>query len=140
MCKLRDNNNNGFTLLEILIAIVLLCIGLLAMASLTVGIMGGNLFSNRLTTATTLAQDEMEDIRRLGYGTVSDRDGNGTIDDTADDGSTTEGYDTITDYPEYKRVRTVDVGNPATGMTLVTITVSWDSDDHSVALRTIIAE
>jgi type IV pilus assembly protein PilV len=125
MCKLRDNNNNGFTLLEILIAIVLLCIGLLAMASLTVGIMGGNLFSNQLTVATTLAQDQMEDMRRVGYSGLS---------------SSTEDYGDIEDYAEFKRETATDVGNPATGMTLVTITVFWDSDDHSVALKTIIAE
>lgn len=133
-------NNNGFTLLEILVAITLLSIGLLAMGSLTVGIMGGNLFSNQLTVATTLAQDEMERIRRLGYITVSDRDGDGAVEVSEDDGDTTEAYGTITGYPEFKRVRGVDVGNPATGMTLVTVTVSWDSDQHSVALKTIIAQ
>ncbi len=128
MCKLRDNNNNGFTLLEILVAIVLLSIGLLAMASLTVGIMGGNLFSNQLTTATTLAQDKMEENRRLGFSGVA---------------ALTES--SITGYPEYNRVTTVaSINNPATGnpagMNMVTVTVSWDSDQHSVTLRTIIAE
>lgn len=127
MCKLRDNNNNGFTLLEILIAIVLLSIGLLAMASLTVGIMGGNLFSNRLTTATTLAQDKMEDNQRLGYFGVAD---------------STESYGSITDYPEYKRVTTINLNYPVagTGMRMVTVTVFWDSDEHSVTLQTILAQ
>jgi len=129
MCKLRDNNNNGFTLLEILIAIVLLSIGLLAMANLTVGIMRGNLFSNQLTTATTLAQDKMEENRRLGF--------SGVADDT-------ESYGSITGYPEYRRVTAVaSIDNPATGnpagMNMVTVTVSWDSDQHSVALNTILA-
>jgi len=63
----NKNNDNGFTLIEVLIAIVILSVGLLGMASLTVGIINGNRFSNDLTTATTLAQDKMEDIRRAGY-------------------------------------------------------------------------
>ena len=126
MCKLRDDN--GFTLLEILVAITLLCIGLLAMAALTAGIMRGNLFSNQLTTATTLAQDKMEDIRRLGYS------GTPTSDTT-----TTEDYNSIPNYPAYKRVTFTDVGNP-TGMKTVTVTVYWDSDAHSVELKTILAQ
>lgn len=128
MRKSRDNR--GFTLLEILVAIVLLSIGLLAMASLTTGIMSGNLFSNQLTTATTLAQDKMEENRRLGYDGVA---------------ALTESYGSITGYTEYERVTTVaSIDNPATGnpagMYMVTVTVSWDSDDHSVALNTIVAE
>ena len=134
MCKLRDNNNNGFTLLEILIAIVLLCIGLLAMASLTVGIMGGNLFSNQLTTATTLAQDKMEDIRRLGYDGMPNSD---TLDPPD-----TEDYGDIEDYPEYKRETATDVDYSVAGAGLkkITVTVFWDLNQHSVALNTIVAE
>ena len=131
MCKLRDNNNNGFTLLEILIAIVLLCIGLLAMASLTVGIMGGNLFSNQLTVATTLAQDKMEDVRRRGYSGLP-----------ASDTTTTEGYGEITGYPLHRRVTFTDFDYAVagTGLKKITVTVFWDLNQHSVALNTIVAE
>jgi len=123
MCKLRDDN--GFTLLEILVAITLLCIGLLAMAALTAGIMRGNLFSNQLTTATTLAQDQMEEIRRLGY--------SGVADDNED-------YGDISGYPLYKRVTSVADPSPAANMKTVTVTVYWDSDAHSVELKTILAQ
>ena len=131
MCKLRDNNNNGFTLLEILVAIVLLSIGLLAMASLTVGIMGGNLFSNQLTTATTLAQDKMEDVRRRGYSGLP-----------ASDTTTTEDYGQITGYPLHRRVTFTDFDYSVAGAGLkkITVTVFWDLNQHSVALNTIVAE
>ena len=59
----KRDGQDGFTLIEVLIAIVILSVGLLGMASLTVGIIKGNKFSNDLSTATTLAQDKMEDIR-----------------------------------------------------------------------------
>ncbi len=133
MCKLRDNNNNGFTLLEILVAIVLLSIGLLAMASLTVGIMGGNLFSNQLTVATTLAQDKMEDVRRRGYSGMP-----------ASDTTTTENYGTITGYPLHRRVTFTDFEYPVAGTDIglkkITVIVFWDLNQHSVALNTILAE
>lgn len=123
MCKLR--NNGGFTLVEILIAIVILTIGTLGVATLTVSIIRGNAFSNRLTTATTLAQDRMEQLKKLGF---------------AGSAALTENYGNITDFAPYKRVTTVFASTPATGMITVTVTVFWDSDARSVALSTIIGE
>ena len=61
--RLILKNDPGFTLIEVLIAIVILSIGLLGMASLSVNIIKGNRLSNDLTAATTLAQQKMEDIR-----------------------------------------------------------------------------
>ena len=54
--------SGGFTLIEVLITIVILSVGLLGMASLTTGIINGNAFSKNASTATTLAQDKMEEI------------------------------------------------------------------------------
>ena len=122
-------NEKGFTLLEVLIAILILSVGLLGMASLTVAIIHGNKFSNDMTTATTLAQDKMEDIRRLGY--------SGMPATTTTD---TENYNSITDYAAYKRVTVTTVDSPAVGMKTITVTAYWDSDDHSVELKTILAQ
>jgi type IV pilus assembly protein PilV len=117
---IKKDRDKGFTLIEVLIAIVILSVGLLGMASLTIGIIKGNLFSNQLTTATTLAQDQMENVRALGY--------NGT---PSSDTTETEGYNTIANYPYYKRVTVTDcdiLNNPDAEMKMVTITTYWDSD------------
>lgn len=53
---------SGFTLLELLIAVSLLAIGLLAVASMQSVAMNANTVSNRLTVATTLAQQVAEDM------------------------------------------------------------------------------
>lgn len=128
----NEQAGNGFTLLEILIAIVILSIGLLGMASLTVGIIKGNKFSNEVTTATTLAQEKMEDVRRLKYSGMP-----------STNTTTPEDYNTITDYPEYKRETKTDVGAPAAGMKTITVTTYWkdaNQVEHSVALKTILAQ
>lgn len=129
MLRPNKNNDNGFTLIEVLIAIVILSVGLLGMASLTVGIINGNKFSNDMTTATTLAQDKMEDVRRQGY--------SGTPATTTTD---TEDYSAITGYAAYKRVTVTTVDSPAVGMKAITVTTYWDSDGHSVELKTILAQ
>lgn len=122
---IRLGNNKGFTLLEILIAITILCAGLLGIATLTGGIIRGNLASSNITTATTLAQNQMEDIVRAGYTGAS-----GKI----------ENYGNITEFSQYKRVTVVDDNKPATDMKTVIVTVYWGSDAHSVVLRTILAK
>ena len=52
----------GFTLLELLISVSLLALGLLAVASMQSVAMNANKVSNRLTVATTLAQEVAEDM------------------------------------------------------------------------------
>ncbi len=127
MLRPNKNNDNGFTLIEVLIAIVILSVGLLGMASLTVGIINGNKFSNDLTTATTLAQDKMEEIRGTSYSSV--------VSETK----------AVLSSPndEYKREVTITDDSPATGMKTVSVKVYWggaSKEDHNVELKTILAQ
>ena len=119
-----NDNDSGFTLIEVLIAIVILSVGLLGMAALTVGVINGNKFSNELTTATTLAQDKMEVIRLDGYSDVA----------------TEAKAPCDSPYAEYDREVSVSNDTPATNMKTITVKVYWDSDDHNVELKTILTQ
>lgn len=57
---IRDQK--GFTLLELLVAVTLLAIGLLAVASMQATAINGNAIANRNTVISSLAQEVMEDI------------------------------------------------------------------------------
>ncbi len=125
----HTRKNSGFTLLEMLVAMVILAVGLLGMASLSIGIIKGNELSKEVSSATTCAREKMEDVERLGYANTP-----------ATNQTVTEAYNSITQYPDYKRETITAVDTPATDMKTVTITVYWDSDSHQVELKTFLAK
>jgi type IV pilus assembly protein PilV len=130
MQVLRDTN--GFTLVEILIATVIITITSLGIATLTAGVIRGNSFSKRLTTATTLAQDRLEQAKRMGYTNAGSIAG-------------IENYGNIANYTGYKRVTSVTNNTPMSNTMNVNVIVCWkpydcDPDDTKVNLSTILAE
>ncbi len=70
--KLKEES--GFTLLEVIIAISILTIGMLAVASMQAAALRGDSFAYSRTEASTWAQDKMEDLMADPYTTA----GNGT--------------------------------------------------------------
>jgi type IV pilus assembly protein PilV len=120
-------NTDGFTLIEILIATAIVTIISLGMANLTAGIIHGNSFSKQLTTATTLAQDRLEQIKRVGYA-------------NADTITGTETYGNIVNYSSYKRVTSVSNNTPSPNMKAINVVVYWNADKHLVSLGTILTE
>lgn len=56
------NNEAGFTLIEVLIAMLIATVGLLALAMMQGNAIQGNSYGSRLTQATTLAQARLEQL------------------------------------------------------------------------------
>ena len=73
----------GFTLLEITIAIAILSIGLLAVATMQTTAIKGNARAFGITEGITLAQDRAERIARLAFNDAILNDGAGTNDGSA---------------------------------------------------------
>lgn len=57
--------SSGFTLVEVMIALVILAIGLLGIATLQIVSIRGNAFSSEMTYAAMLAQERLEILRNL---------------------------------------------------------------------------
>ena len=57
------SGNQGFTLLEVIMAVLLVAGGLLAYGALTGSLMEKNVRNTRDSIATTLAQDKIEELR-----------------------------------------------------------------------------
>jgi len=63
----KNNNQNGFTLIEVMIAIALLTIAILGAATMQIAAIGGNSLAIRLTSAATWASDTHETLMALPY-------------------------------------------------------------------------
>src|SRR3989337_1689475 len=63
MKVLKDQK--GFTLLELLIALVILAIGLLGLAGLHISAITGNVSGFKLSTASAVAQEQIEELKAL---------------------------------------------------------------------------
>jgi len=119
--KLIDKSN-GFTLIEILIAIIILSISLLALAGLMATTTRNTSFGGNLTEAATFAQDRLEEFRVTQWANI------------------VTGSDTRTGSTGIIYTRNWNVtqnGNLKT----VTITISWnDRIDHSFSLVSVISQ
>jgi len=89
------NRQKGFTLIEVLIAMTLLVIGILAVASMQIASLGGNSHAIRVTQASTWADDAIETLMALPYShaDLDDDNANGIagLNDTDTAGSLADG-------------------------------------------------
>ncbi|HOO90586.1 MAG TPA: prepilin-type N-terminal cleavage/methylation domain-containing protein, partial [Syntrophales bacterium] len=110
--------DGGFTIIEVLIAIFILTIGLLAIASMQVSAIHGNKTGNDISHAIFLAQDKLEELKS-----------SADITGLATSGSDQDGIYT----------RNWQIGPSGTNSRTVTVTVSWitGGNTHSVSLNTI---
>jgi len=119
-------NRKGFTLLELLIGLVILSVGLLALAQMQLVAIKRNSFAQKLTQATVLAQGKLESLIGMGYAQVTASD---PQPETLSGGFT--------------RTWSKQNNVPSNGMVTVTVSCSWNDErgnPHSVSISTIIAQ
>lgn len=87
---------NGFTLLEVLIAMFILTVAILALVSVTVTVIKGNASNKMVTTATTLAKDQLETLKNTSLNSDA---GFGSI--------TSTNWAAVSGFPQYERRSTV---------------------------------
>ena len=114
------NSSKGFTLLEMLIAMTILSVALLGMGQMMLLSIRGTSFGNKITEATTFAQDKMEELRTVDWDVL--KDGNDVIN-----GSKGINYQ--------RRWAVVPNGT----MKTVNLSVSWnDGNDHLIRITSVI--
>jgi len=121
----------GFTLIEIVIAIFIMTVALSGLIAVTVMAIKGGDFSKRMTTATTLAKDMMEQQKNKSYSSIT---AGTTIDYLNEDSSSGSAGAYFT-----RTLRVTD-NTPATDMKTIEVEVSWSwGGTRTVTLRTIVS-
>jgi type IV pilus assembly protein PilV len=108
---------SGFTLIEVMIALTILAVGLLALATMQIVSIRSNAFSTEMTYATMLAQDRLEQLRNTPYESIPPTSG-------TPDTEVVDATETSKGMP-YTIERTVDDNTPATDMKRITLVVLW---------------
>ena len=106
----------GFTLFEVMIAIVVLSIAVLGFSAMTLGTIRGLAFSDKLTTATTLAQKQMEELNNAPYVNV------------IADNYAPEDFGAIAGYEKFRRSVTIADATPEVNTKTATVNVWWRDD------------
>jgi len=101
--KIVHNNERGITLLEVLIAMIILGFSLLLLLNMAMVALDGNDWSNKTTIATQLLQEKMEQLRSVAN--------TGLVDGS----DTTKGY-----------ARSWTVTNAGNHLRRVDVNVTWE--------------
>jgi len=65
MMQQCPNTNKGFTVVELMVAVVITVIAFVGLATMEIACINGNSIATNVTTGITLAQDKMEDLKSL---------------------------------------------------------------------------
>jgi prepilin-type N-terminal cleavage/methylation domain-containing protein len=122
-CTTRRRRDDGFTLVEVVAAIFLLTIGLLALGGTLSTVANRQDISQSITNMTTLANATLEQLRLEAYDSVV---------------STTQNYGTIPNFPDYKMVTTV-TPNAADNLRTVVVVVT-DRKNFQISAQTVVAQ
>ncbi|MFP4420258.1 MAG: prepilin-type N-terminal cleavage/methylation domain-containing protein [Desulfococcaceae bacterium] len=115
-------NQSGFTLLELLIATVILAIGLLGVAALQTVAIHGNVEGRNFTFASTMIAEKIEDLRNGDFEDIEDH-----TDYVVLDGGVPRVRDSEPSDGFYL-TRVVDrEDGPVAGTVVVAVEVSWES-------------
>ncbi len=123
MVRYRPIPSSGFTLVEVMIAMLILSIGLLAIVGMLGFAIQANGFSSKMSLATRSAQEKLEELKNAPFLTVV------TDSDTVDANGLTRSW-TVTDNTPILNNKTI-VAN-----------VTWDDEkgaSHAVQLSAVIA-
>jgi hypothetical protein len=123
------NNTLGFLRPKLASVLAVCMIGMMGGTASTGVVRDTEGFSQHVITATTLATEKLESIKALGFHKLSPAPT-----------TSHEEYNTMTDFPMFRRQTVVEAHTPDIGMKTVTVTVLWDGNANAVRMSLIVAE
>lgn len=120
---------NGFTLLEVLVAMAIFSVAILGLAIGATTIMRANRMSYLNTVATNLAQDKLEQLKATTVANITSCSSN------CDSPALT--YKNVT----FTRTWTVTADSPATGVNRIDVAIQWfDYTTHTLTVSSAVKQ
>lgn len=124
---------DGFTLTEVLMAMVVFAIGLLGLSAMTLAMGRSLTLSKNVTIATTLGQETMEGLKQTSYVQVVATN------------YPVEPYNTIAGYPQFQREVSITPDSPFAEAKTIRVRVLWPrlgrpESPHAVTLTTVVTK
>jgi type IV pilus modification protein PilV len=138
----HKTKQGGFTLIEVLVAVVILTFGLLAVGSMQISAIRGNFMGGNTSTALSLASEKMEELLNLDFN-------NTDLSDSVTGNNTNLSSLTSVDHQQnlseegvvgasgfYRRIWNIaDQTSPITKNVMVIVT--WENNKHRVSIASI---
>src|SRR4030042_6502420 len=119
-------NDKGFSLIEVLVGLVILAIGILAIAGMQITSIRGNFFSDNVMQASIIGQDRLEYLRNLPL-----------VATTFSIGTHNDGFVPIRGTT-FTRTYAVEQHLTLTDSRVIRVIVNWrDTSDHTVSFSTV---
>jgi Tfp pilus assembly protein PilV len=133
----------GFSLMEILIALATLTVGLLAVGTIQISSIRGNAMSGDVSVALALASDKMEDLLNRGMNDSMLTDRTTANNANLSSISTVDFEERVSEQGQvvasgfYRRIVNVADNTPAASLKTIAVIVTWENNKHRVALSCI---
>ncbi len=138
----KRNREQGFTLIEVLVAVVILTVGLLAVGTMQISAIRGNFMSGNTSTALSLASEKMEDLLNNDYSHADLAD---SVTGNNSSLSSTTSVDNQENISEeggvgaggfYRRIWNIANETSPTRKSVMVI-VTWQNNRHHVSIASI---
>jgi len=142
------SEEKGFTLIEVMIAMAVFAIGILAVGSMQLTAAHGNTESGKMTTAATIAQNQMEQLISTDYDdpaypgnpawALNDTNGDGTAGLNSNTAGTADHADPANPVNgQYFVYWNIAADNPIRNTKTIEVIVTWRNGRRQVALTSI---
>lgn len=117
----KQNKESGFTLIEVLMSMVILAVGLLAMANMQIIAIQGNAYAIHVSEATHLVEDILDEYQKMDYDQLVTEEISSDI---------------------YTAYTSVENNTPAANMKKITVKTTWKTGnkEHEIVFGTVVTK
>jgi prepilin-type N-terminal cleavage/methylation domain-containing protein len=131
-------DQRGVTMVELMVAMILMSIALLALAASVPYAMYGVVASGFQTTATLLAQEGIERAKAADYASIASLSFDGSSGTLPTNCTSSGNFRTVTAYSGFSRCVAVEPGVPTSTTTTITVAVEFSGSVPNPIWRTTV--